>query len=280
MEDSAVKRIRQEHSAELQSLLKGHVQQLELLRSEHEFTVNELRASLDNAKQRHQADFEDHTAAHSKAISDLEASHSQITGAMTRDHELLVQEMENSLSASEEQRRQLKMKADQALFEISRVRDEHQIQRNTDSKRLADLEKAYTTLENIRSDLEAAKVDLTRRISEMEERYNNRTSLQPPQGPPPRVPLPPLPASASLRSEGDSTRSSACYDRSMRRSLSGVAEPGVAITVSPERTGAMGQEVVEERKVEVIELDSLKQQIQAEKERVEEMVCRVYVGVV
>lgn len=118
---------------------------------------------------------------------------------------MLIREMESSLASNEEERRSLKMKADQTMFELSRIRDQSQLQRNIDSKTINDLKRVNGALERTKAELETSTNELSKRIGEIESRHSitstsitRRASPLPPQGPPPNSPLPPIPKSPAV----------------------------------------------------------------------------------
>lgn len=189
-----INRLREEHAEELQTVLNGHARTVETLRDDHTVAMDEFRAALDLVKSSLQNEIDDQRSAQEILLAKLNLEHARELSELNKDHEMMSEAMETSLSSSEEHRRQMKMKADQALFELSRVRDEHQAQRNLDGKRMAELIKVNTQLERIKLDLETAKVELSKRVVELEQRYSRKASPLPPQGPPPSSPLPPTPA--------------------------------------------------------------------------------------
>ncbi|WVQ72410.1 hypothetical protein IAR50_001962 [Cryptococcus sp. DSM 104548] len=247
---AALDRLQEEHHSEdLQSLITGHRQTIKVIQQEHqdeiaklqaviaknESVIEEWVAKVEGLKFEHHSaqtaqrlDQEAKEAAHQKTIKWLKDHHAEVLASLKEAHaraledlqaeqDLIAQEMESSLSSSEEQRRQLKMKADQALFELSRVRDEHSLQRNGDAKQITELTKANAQLEKVKAELEHANAELkaqaadfknqndelrvqsgelSKRASEVEQRFS-RKLVPPPQVPPPTTPLPPLPKSPS-----------------------------------------------------------------------------------
>ncbi|ODN82146.1 hypothetical protein, variant [Cryptococcus amylolentus CBS 6039] len=253
---AALDRLQEEHSEDLQSLITGHSQTIKVIQQEHqdeiaklqaiieknEAVIEEWAAKVEGLKLEHHGaqtaqrlDQEAKEAAHQKQLDWLKADHAEILASLKDAHaralqdlqseqDLIAQEMESSLSSSEEQRRQLKMKADQALFELSRVRDEHSLQRNGDAKQISELTKANAQLEKVKTELEHATAELktqcadlkhqigelksqngdlkvqsgelSKRASELEQRFS-RKFVPPPQVPPPTTALPPLPRSPS-----------------------------------------------------------------------------------
>jgi hypothetical protein len=272
--------IKRNHAAELESLLDSHAQRIEILRSEHETAVQDVRSALESTLANHKTFLETQESTHASTIAGLRESQNTAIKALADENEMIAEEMEKSLAESEEQRRQLKMKADQALFELSRIRDESQIQRNGDVKRISELEKVNAQLEGIKDELEIANSDLTRRISEIESRPSRKSVLPPPQGPPPNAPLPPLPplppsTSVPLRMQGqvDTASSSGhSFTSGQAGGIGSVADITAAVAGLPEGVEGMVKKVVEERDGAVIERDALKQQVITSKERVKESV--------
>ncbi|ODN94308.1 hypothetical protein L198_05164 [Cryptococcus wingfieldii CBS 7118] len=237
---AALDRLQEEHSEDLQSIITGHSQTIKVIQREHqdeiaklqaiieknEAVIEEWAAKVEGLKLEHHGaqtaqrlDQEAKEAAHQKKLDWLKADHAEILASLKDAHaraledlqseqDLIAQEMESSLSSSEEQRRQLKMKADQALFELSRVRDEHSLQQNGDAKQISELTKANAQLEKVKTELEHANAELKgqcadlkhqtgdKRATELEQRFS-RKLVPPPQVPPPTTPLPPLPRSSS-----------------------------------------------------------------------------------
>ena len=309
---SALNQLREEHADELQAVLKGQAETVEELRREHsqvlgehheammflsqerdslveaqrtahERIISDLSATHESAlldlHSRHAETIAHLKGSHEEAIADLHRNHEENVAFLGREQEALVEEMENSLSESEEQRRQLKLRADQAAFEISRVRDETAIQRNNTNKQLADVQRNNAALEQARADLEAENENMSRRLAELDHRNSRRSSPMPPQGPPPTTPLPPLPGffSSPLMKDpsSDGTMSSSTH-RSRRSHGSTVTAPtsldnvGSAVAHLPEPIGQMVQKVMAERDAAL----AAKQQLQLELESTRDTVSR------
>jgi hypothetical protein len=154
-------------------------------------TIDELRAAIG------------HDTAKWQALSDqTQEEHAAALAAMERDNEALVKEMELQLATSEDERRQLKMKADQAMFELSRIRDQGQLQQNVDAKQINELKRVNSSLGRTKAELETSNNELSKRLNELEIRNSTsitrRASPLPPQGPPPNSPLPPIPKSPTV----------------------------------------------------------------------------------
>jgi hypothetical protein len=192
--NSALNKLREEHAEELQAVINGHAESTGSLREQHAAALDELRATLETTKTDLTSQLARQRQDREAAIAELHSAHQAAIEALHEENEALAVELESALSSSEEQRRQLKMKADQAMFELSRVRDEHQIARSADLKQLTELNRSRAMLEKTISELEGARADLAMRNSELENRWSKRTTVPPPQGPPPNLPLPPLPA--------------------------------------------------------------------------------------
>lgn len=112
------------------------------------------------------------------------------------EHNIVVQameEMEKALTAAEDEKRQLKINADQIKFELSKIRDEHEMQRSGDLNRLAELEKRCSTLSADNALLQQQMERNRDSKTSILDSRSSRTKL-PPIGPPPTAPLPPLPA--------------------------------------------------------------------------------------
>ncbi|ORY34052.1 hypothetical protein BCR39DRAFT_556841 [Naematelia encephala] len=206
--------LHEEHAEELKTVLHAHALTISTLQADHDKALQEIRTELQEAASTYETRLQEQLSAHTTAMVDLEKSHDAALATLQSDNELLAEEMERSLSASEEQRRQLKMKADQAMFDLSRVRDQHQLQRNADGKRVAELTNLNSQLELIKNELETANADLTRRVSELEQRSGRKSNPNvPPQGPPPAVPLPPLPATFGAASRSNESPIPGIRDR-------------------------------------------------------------------
>lgn len=67
--------------------------------------------------------------------------------------------IESRLLENEEQQRQLKMKADQALFELSRVRDECALERQNGGKQISELTERNGRLERVKVELEKVNAE-------------------------------------------------------------------------------------------------------------------------
>nr|XP_019046236.1 hypothetical protein I302_04976 [Kwoniella bestiolae CBS 10118]OCF25166.1 hypothetical protein I302_04976 [Kwoniella bestiolae CBS 10118] len=201
----AMERLKAEHAEDLRSLIQGHKDTITVLQTEHVVALDKLKNTIEGNENSHRAEIEALQSKHDTIISDLQSRHNETLEAVQSENNMIAEEMEKSLSESEEERRQLKMKADQALFELSRIRDEHALQRNIDAKSISELTKSRTALEkskvdleNVISDLKNTNIDLTKKLSELEVKMSRKSTMPPPQGPPPTTPLPPLPKKHSM----------------------------------------------------------------------------------
>lgn len=201
--DDALNLLRDEHADELRNLLQNHAQTVNSLRSDNAETIAKLRQNLITAQSEHAAKLLCHTTQHETSVMELQQSHDLALKALGKEHDELAMEMEQSLMASDEERRQLKMRVDQAMFELSRARDEHQVQRNHDARQIAALERTQAELGRTKADLEGAVTNLSGKLTELEQKF--RKSGLPPQGPAPTTPLPPLPR--QLRGSDDGSHS-------------------------------------------------------------------------
>jgi hypothetical protein len=194
--DPQINALREEHSEEVQSLINGHSTALEALERQHAESIAALKAQLKES-----ADLE----GKSSHLEEIEAAHQAALASLHKDNDALIAELESSLSESEERRRQAKLKADQTLFELSRVQDEHQIQRSTDTRHIAELTANIEQLQNAKHNLESILDAHARDKKTLDaEKGSSRqvTSTIPPQGPPPSIPLPETPVKTARESSG------------------------------------------------------------------------------
>ena len=174
---------------ELREVIDGQSAAIAEVERKNEAVLAELNAmlaerstALDTERVRHEA-----------VITNLKREHGESSARIQREYENLAGEMETSLVDNEEQRRQLKMKADQASFELSRVRDEHYVQRSNDRRQIGELNKANGALDKIKMELEEVNRELKKALYELQQRFDRTMASMPPQGPPPSTPLPPVP---------------------------------------------------------------------------------------
>lgn len=78
--------------------------------------------------------------------------------------------IESRVLENEEQQRQLKMKADQALFELSRVRDECALERQNGGKQISELTERNGRLECVKVELEKVNAELVATCAELRKR--------------------------------------------------------------------------------------------------------------
>ncbi|WRT66280.1 uncharacterized protein IL334_003233 [Kwoniella shivajii] len=194
-------KMKEEHAQELHSLIKGHSGTISILQTEHVAALERLRSTVEFNESSHRKELQSLKHKHSTIISDLRRTHDETVKGMHAENDLIAEEMERSLTESEEERRQLKMKADQALFELSRIRDEHALQRNSDAKSIGELTKTRSGLERLKDELESSiselkssNKELKKKLMESEFKLNRKSTIPPPQGPPPTTPLPPIPS--------------------------------------------------------------------------------------
>lgn len=82
--------------------------------------------------------------------------------------------VESRLLEDEEQQRQLKMKADQALFELSRVRDECALERQNGGKQISELTERNGRLERVKVELEKVNAELMKVNAELATAVSER----------------------------------------------------------------------------------------------------------
>lgn len=308
-------RLRDEHAAEREALITDHSQTIDVLQLEfakgletcrreiegNQVTINSLRARIESLEREHDSSLtkwrqalESKDIAHHDELESLKTMHSQVVVSLQTAHthaletlqaeqDVVSREMESSLSENEEQRRQLKMKADQALFEVSRIRDERAVEHDNDAKQKSELRENNVRLENIKVELEHANAEwmatcaeLTRRNSELEQKSTggNRKMVvvRPPQGPPPTVPLPPIPQGCSVNNalqadvgRGSSIKLTVLSEQEAKRQ----SESSTAHGHSEMMLNEEGAQVLY---AAVAERDGLKREMEREKEMVKEIV--------
>ncbi|GMK55328.1 hypothetical protein CspeluHIS016_0203840 [Cutaneotrichosporon spelunceum] len=185
--------------AERNNLTSQHHQKVAELEERHAAVLGALQGELAasaNSLKSIREELAAATEAKERAEKDL-ANRPDVKDLIPlEEHNIVVQameEMEKALTAAEDEKRQLKISADQVKFELSRIRDEHEMQRSGDLNRVAELEKRCSTLSADNAQLQQ-QVERNRdsKTSIIDSR-SSRTKL-PPIGPPPTAPLPPLPA--------------------------------------------------------------------------------------
>jgi len=197
-DDAKLDQLRRDHDQEMEQLVSSHSQILSRLQADHEAALSSMRATIDELR----AAIGHDTAKWQAHSAQTQEEHTAALAAMERDNEALVKEMELQLATSEDERRQLKMKADQAMFELSRIRDQGQLQQNVDAKQINELKRVNSSLGRTKAELETSNNELSKRLNELEIRNSTsitrRASPLPPQGPPPNSPLPPIPKSPTV----------------------------------------------------------------------------------
>jgi len=276
----------------MEQLVTSHSQILSRLQADHENAITSLRTTIDELR----AAIGHETSTWEAHLAQERQEHSAALSAIEVDNEALVKEMEFQLATSEDERRQLKMKADQAMFELSRIRDQGQLQHNFDAKQIADLKKVNTALERTKAELENSNNDLSKRLNEMEIRHSTsisrRASPLPPQGPPPNSPLPPIPKSPTVANpsatmtrlvsgsglqntngpaNGSGTGSSQGHGN-QRGSAGSVTDIQSIIATLPEGPQQNVQKVVSERDAAVQQKEMVKQLLAAGQDKLKDSV--------
>jgi kinesin family protein 4/21/27 len=233
-------------------------------------TVDELRATIAHETSR----WEGHVAQKDK-------HHAAALAAMEADNDALVKEMESQLATSEDERRSLKMKADQAMFELSRIRDQGQLQHNTDAKQINDLKRVNSILDKTKAELETSNNELSKRLTELESRQsttiNRRASPLPPQGPPPSTPLPPIPKSPTVANPPAgmtrlASNSSHQGHGNQRISAGSATDIQAIIATLPDGSQQNVQKVVSERDAAVQQKEMVKQLLAAGQDKLKDSV--------
>ncbi|KAL7421653.1 hypothetical protein Q5752_003422 [Cryptotrichosporon argae] len=191
------------HLAELEAISANHHAAIAELERQHAATLATLRSELDalsDTLQSVQTELDAAAAAKAVVERELAARPDPANVVALEEHSIVIaamEEMEKSLAAVEDEKRQLKMRADQARFELSRVRDEHQVARSGDLKQIADLDKRMSVLAKENDELRAHVGNRDSKQSITGGERSARPKL-PPIGPPPSAPLPPLPPASAL----------------------------------------------------------------------------------
>lgn len=276
----------------MEQLVTSHSQILSRLQADHENAITSLRTTIDELR----AAIGHETSTWEAHLAQERQEHSAALSAMEVDNEALVKEMESQLATSEDERRQLKMKADQAMFELSRIRDQGQLQHNLDAKQITDLKRVNTALERTKAELEISNNDLSKRLNQMEIRHSTsisrRASPLPPQGPPPNSPLPPIPKSPTVANpsatmtrlvsgsglqntngpaNGSGTGSSQGHGN-QRGSAGSVTDIQSIIATLPEGPQQNVQKVVSERDAAVQQKEMVKQLLAAGQDKLKDSV--------
>lgn len=285
-EDDGIEILRQAHHEEVEQLIEAHSKTVARLQVDHDSSTADLRSTIDDLRKASEVSITEHADILQKNLEEKDRAHAETLANLEREHEAMVTEMEASLAESEEQRRQLKMRADQAMFELSRIRDEGQLQHNHDLKQINDLKKVNGTLEKVKAELETSNNELSKKVSEMEIRHSRRPSPLPPQGPPPTSPLPPIPKSPSVANASPMSKfasGSSLYTASgssqghqqqagQRLSNGSLTDIQAIIATLPEGPQQNVQKVVTERDSAVHQKDLFKQQLSAGLEKLKDAV--------
>jgi kinesin family protein 4/21/27 len=222
--------IREEHASEIQALITGHVQAMQELGAEHANALQSARSAVsqtsEDASREQKAILDRIAEEHASLVTQLKATHAKALTDLQAEAEAVQSEINTALLDSEEHRRQLKLKVDQAVFELSRVKDEDAVIQQASQQKILELERVKGDLETAVSSLQDAKADVDARVGQLQkdkdEWLNHLVELQntisdlnrrnaelestkatsrkttpmPPQGPPPNMPLPPTPLAA------------------------------------------------------------------------------------
>jgi len=184
------------HQEERENLISAHHNQIADLEQHHATVLAALQTELNNATAQLESlrsELVVVTEAKDKAEKELAERPDLKDTIPLEEHNIVVsamEEMEKALTSAEDEKRQLKMKADQVRFELSKIRDEHDLETTTNLSKIAELEKRCTSLTADNAELKQA-VETRNRDSKTDR--SSRAKL-PPIGPPPTAPLPPLPA--------------------------------------------------------------------------------------
>lgn len=189
------------HQTERDNLTAGHHKEIADVEERHANVLGALQTELAASSAQLKSVREELAAAQearSKAEKDLAERPEPKDMIPLDEHTFVVsamEEMEKALTAAEDEKRQLKMKADQVRFELSRISDEHEMQRSSDLSKLAELEKRCSSLASDNAELKSLTSELQRNRDSKQSLIDrsSRTKL-PPIGPPPTAPLPPVPA--------------------------------------------------------------------------------------
>lgn len=286
VEDDGIEILRQAHHEELEQLVESHSKVVAQLQADHDNATAELRHTIEELHKVSAASGSTQAVDMQSALDEKDRIHAEALASLEREHEAMVTEMEASLAESEEQRRQLKMRADQAMFELSRIRDEGQLQHNHDLKQITDLKRVNSTLEKVKAELETSNNELSKKVGEMEIRFSRRPSPLPPQGPPPTSPLPPIPKSPSVATAPPMSKfasGSSLYTASgssqghqpqagQRLSNCSLTDIQAIIATLPEGPQQNVQKVVSERDTAIHQNDLFKQQLSAGLEKLKDAV--------
>lgn len=137
-------------------------------------SLMEWRQATESKDMVHHDELESRKVMHSKVASSVQAAHTQALEEEEEEEEaeqdfVSRKMMESCLSENEAAQRQLKMKADQALFELSRIRDECAVERRNGGKQISELTERNGRLERVKVELEKVNAELRKRNDELEQ---------------------------------------------------------------------------------------------------------------
>lgn len=270
--------LRDAHAEELQAIITGHSQTIETLQRDCEERISVMEKQIETMSATYEEQLFQLQTHHTIVLSTRQTTHDEAISKLRKDAESMTAELNSSLASQDETHRLLKMKADQAAFELSRIRDETQTQRNNDAKQIADLLVAKQNLEEAINELEVSKVDWMKRNGELEQRYSRKITIPPPQGPPPNMPLPPTPSviglgatngngnhnqSRNMARERSSGHSEYSTDRrSTSDAFNNVHDLSAAVQLLPPHVGQMVQSVIVEKERMATEAEALRKQLE------------------
>lgn len=131
-------------------------------------SLMEWRQATESKDMVHHDELESLKVMHSKVASSVQGAHTQALEEAEQDF-VSRKMMESCLSENEAAQRQLKMKADQALFELSRIRDECAVERRNGGKQISELTERNGRLERVKVELEKVNAELRKRNDELEQ---------------------------------------------------------------------------------------------------------------
>lgn len=131
-------------------------------------SLMEWRQATESKDMVHHDELESLKVMHSKIASSVQGAHTQALEEAEQDF-VSREMMESCLSENEATQRQLKMKADQALFELSRIRDECAVERRNGGKQISELTERNGRLERVKVELEKVNAELRKRNDELEQ---------------------------------------------------------------------------------------------------------------
>lgn len=131
-------------------------------------SLMEWRQATESKDMVHHDELESRKVMHSKVASSVQGAHTQALEEAEQDF-VSRKMMESCLSENEATQRQLKMKADQALFELSRIRDECAVERRNGGKQISELTERNGRLERVKVELEKVNAELRKRNDELEQ---------------------------------------------------------------------------------------------------------------